>query len=69
MRSKWQSSLTYGNSVKSGLKGNRHGGDAEVPDWENLLDLWRSLYSFNDHSLYILCSQQKKAGLIYERLD
>lgn len=50
VRSEWQSSLTAGDTVKTGLKGNLPSGDAWEPVWENLLDLRRSLYPVGDHS-------------------
>lgn len=36
---KWQSSPVSGDGAEAGVKGNRLCGDAQVPAWENLLDL------------------------------
>lgn len=45
VRTKWQSSPTFGDSVEVGVKGNRQDGNVLVSTWENLLDLSRSFYS------------------------
>ena len=50
MRTKWQSSLTFGDKVKIDLKGNCLWWRHRVSIWENLLDLSRSLNLLDGHS-------------------
>ena len=50
---KRQSSLTGGDAVKDGLKGNRCSGDGAAPAWENLLDLSHNVYLMSCHSYHL----------------
>ncbi|GGH79510.1 hypothetical protein GCM10007096_14540 [Pullulanibacillus pueri] len=45
----------FGDGIGKALKGNCQSGDARVALRENLLDLSRSVYSLNDHLIYIVC--------------